>query len=283
MKKWYQNSIIVILCLLFCLPLGLILLWRYSSFSDKAKKILSAVFLFTFFCALISSNNGTSSNVTQTSEVIKEVNTQEPVKELPSPTSSPSIEPMDLELALTPNVIDNKVSIDVSTNLPTNTNGIITLSNDDIGYTAQYDVVINNGSCSTDNFTYDGDSLPSGNYTITFSTPIYSVQPDDVKEKIGEDYCNYSSEFIITSDISSQNCIEFTQQLSLDEIVVEEPEVIESEESQSSEVANEVTVYWTSKGKRYHSNSGCSNMGSPYSGTIEEAEANGKTPCKKCY
>lgn len=39
----------------------------------------------------------------------------------------------------------------------------------------------------------------------------------------------------------------------------------------------------TQGGKKYHSRSGCSGMENPMQVSIETAEANGYTPCKKCY
>ena len=47
--------------------------------------------------------------------------------------------------------------------------------------------------------------------------------------------------------------------------------------------ANSVLVWVTSSGKKYHSNSSCSNMKTPQQITIEEAQASGREPCSKCY
>lgn len=46
-------------------------------------------------------------------------------------------------------------------------------------------------------------------------------------------------------------------------------------------VSKSKTVYVTRTGKRYHSDSSCSS-GIYYASTLEEAEAAGLTPCKKC-
>lgn len=44
------------------------------------------------------------------------------------------------------------------------------------------------------------------------------------------------------------------------------------------------TMVWVSgSGKKYHSESTCSNMKSPRQITLEEAVRQGYTPCKKCY
>ena len=39
----------------------------------------------------------------------------------------------------------------------------------------------------------------------------------------------------------------------------------------------------TKGGKKYHTGPGCSNMEDPMQVTVETAEANGYTPCKRCH
>ena len=44
------------------------------------------------------------------------------------------------------------------------------------------------------------------------------------------------------------------------------------------------TMVWVSgSGKKYHSNSSCSNMSNPHQISLSDAQAQGYTPCKKCY
>lgn len=88
----------------------------------------------------------------------------------------------------------------------------------------------------------------------------------------------------------------------LDSIEIKDPEN-PSEDSPQAEPAAETTVpasvaqgkestkedsgvekVWISKsGKKYHRNSSCSNMKNPKQIPIDEAEAQGRQPCKKCY
>ena len=44
-----------------------------------------------------------------------------------------------------------------------------------------------------------------------------------------------------------------------------------------------VMVWLSRTGSKYHSDATCSNMKNPYQVTLEDAEAAGRTPCKKCY
>lgn len=51
-----------------------------------------------------------------------------------------------------------------------------------------------------------------------------------------------------------------------------------------TEAEAEVEIVWISgSGKKYHSNSGCSNMKNPSQVTKKKAESMGREPCKKCY
>lgn len=55
-------------------------------------------------------------------------------------------------------------------------------------------------------------------------------------------------------------------------------------QSSASVTTPQETMVWISEtGRKYHRNSGCSNMKSPTQVTKSEAEARGLIPCKKCY
>ena len=56
----------------------------------------------------------------------------------------------------------------------------------------------------------------------------------------------------------------------------------ESSELQPAVSAPEM-VWISDNGSKYHDRASCSNMNSPYLVTVEEAEAMGRTPCKRCY
>ncbi len=58
------------------------------------------------------------------------------------------------------------------------------------------------------------------------------------------------------------------------------PETAPSDEDGSS---SDVMVWIPRTGERYHANSSCSNMKNPTQVTLEEAQSQGYTPCKKCY
>lgn len=58
------------------------------------------------------------------------------------------------------------------------------------------------------------------------------------------------------------------------------PETAPSDEGGSS---SDVMVWIPRTGERYHANSSCSIMKNPTQVTLEEAQSQGYTPCKKCY
>lgn len=51
----------------------------------------------------------------------------------------------------------------------------------------------------------------------------------------------------------------------------------------SSSDHQETMVWVSGSGKKYHSNSSCSNMSNPHQISLSDAQAQGYTPCKKCY
>ncbi|MCR8745500.1 ComEC/Rec2 family competence protein [Romboutsia lituseburensis] len=54
----------------------------------------------------------------------------------------------------------------------------------------------------------------------------------------------------------------------------------ESEKQKVKDIANVDKVYWSAKGKKYHSDPTCSSMKNPISGTIEESK---RSACSVCY
>lgn len=59
------------------------------------------------------------------------------------------------------------------------------------------------------------------------------------------------------------------------------PEVSVPKEDTSTPVS--ATVWLSRTGKKYHSNPSCSNMKNPIKATLDDAIAQGRTACSKCY
>ena len=61
-------------------------------------------------------------------------------------------------------------------------------------------------------------------------------------------------------------------------------EAVKPAPAENTNTAQSGTMVWiTAKGKRYHRSSSCSNMKNPYTVTLEQAQASGRTPCRKCW
>ena len=61
-------------------------------------------------------------------------------------------------------------------------------------------------------------------------------------------------------------------------------EVVKPAPAENTATTASGTMVWiTAKGKRYHRSSSCSNMKNPYTVTLEQAQASGRTPCRKCW
>ncbi|SDM19847.1 ComEC/Rec2 family competence protein [Romboutsia lituseburensis] len=69
-----------------------------------------------------------------------------------------------------------------------------------------------------------------------------------------------------------------TQETNVSPSVSEEK--IESENKKIKDIVNADKVYWSAKGKKYHSDPTCSGMKNPIAGTIEESK---RTACSICY
>lgn len=51
-KKWYQTSVAIALLLYFVWPVGLYLMWKHATWSDKVKKVLTVVVVGLFFMGI---------------------------------------------------------------------------------------------------------------------------------------------------------------------------------------------------------------------------------------
>lgn len=100
-------------------------------------------------------------------------------------------DPIELNLDVEEKIENGKVLFEISTNLPNNTTGNIALINNNIDYTAQDKFEVKNGKAQAGPYSLKGESLPSGTYEVSVSTPLATIQPDDVFIEIGEDYSNY--------------------------------------------------------------------------------------------
>ncbi|MFP3154425.1 hypothetical protein LQZ18_08350 [Lachnospiraceae bacterium ZAX-1] len=126
-----------------------------------------------------------------------------------APMVAPSTpEPIKLELSMTEEIIDGKLIVEISTNLPDETHGIMSVHCEELNFTAQEDLIIRDGKTTCGPFSNGGEPLDSGNYVLGFSTPLSRLQPDSVQEVIGDSYSNFTSEYISTDGLGANIVLE---------------------------------------------------------------------------
>lgn len=109
-------------------------------------------------------------------------------------TKNEKDDPIELILDIEEMIKDGKVSFNINTNLPNNTTGNVALVNESIDYTGQDGFEVKDGKAEAGPYSMKGESLPSGTYKVSISTPLAQIQPDDVFIEIGPDYSNYSGD-----------------------------------------------------------------------------------------
>lgn len=98
-----------------------------------------------------------------------------------------------------------KISFDLETNLPNDTNLMISLSKGD--YTASTSLTVTNGIAKSESFSDKGNPLPSGEYTVEVTMPIPSVQSNEVRSIIGNVGENMTGDLVEESIGGNSNII----------------------------------------------------------------------------
>lgn len=189
---------------IFPLPLTILML-RPTTFPKLDKKIKYGIIAVAWIIYAIwmfgSRSSDKSTTTTDTTPVVENtVVDEEPVVETTAT--------MDVTLNVSPNVNadDGTVLFSIATNLPEDTELMVTVSNED-GYTAQDKaVVLANGVANTSEFSNDGAGL-SGKYTVRVSMSLPKLQKDSVQEVIGKNGENISGKYVQKADISDANVV----------------------------------------------------------------------------
>lgn len=151
--------------------------------------------------------------------------TAPPVSESVTPPAP--AESKEFEVSLNASVVENngKPVFTIDTNLPNETKLMLTLSRDD--YTAQTHVTVKDGVASSEEFSDKGSSLVSGEYLLTVSMSIPKLQPDVVREVIGENGENMSGKYVLGSEIGDSVYVRGDFDFSLTGSAESEPDFIE--------------------------------------------------------
>lgn len=201
---------------------------------SQPKKIM-LISIAVWFVALIligvTTPSSKSTEVAETENITEESTTAE----LPAETSTDTTEVQ--EENKTPEVADFEVTVDVNahkdgnsvvfdieTNMPDETVLMLSLSNSDYNtdnaFTAQTKVTVTDGKATSEGFSNKGEAL-SGDFDLSISMSLPSLQSDAVRAVIGENGEHMQGNLVETSTVGSSNTIKAMFNVSLgDEITV---------------------------------------------------------------
>lgn len=182
------------LCM-FPIPLTILLL-RKKDLNPIVKFGIIAIAWVAFFALGLSGNK--SKTTQPSSSTVVESSVQQ----------ESNADTFDVTLDVAPNVNadDGSVLFSVSTNLPENTELMVTVKNEE-GYTAQDKaVVLSNGVANTAEFSNQGEAL-SGKYIVTISMSLPELQDESVRKVIGEKGEKISGEYVEHSDLGDANIV----------------------------------------------------------------------------
>ncbi len=124
----------------------------------------------------------------------------------PEIKNATKIESFDVEIE-TKTIENNGMhSFIINTNLPDETELMLTLSDKFSDYIGQTNVTIKNGTATSEEFSSNGNPL-SGKYTLTVSMSIPSLQTDNVRAIIGEKGEYITGKYVINDEITNSNYV----------------------------------------------------------------------------
>ncbi len=156
---------------------------------------------------ITSTETATTETVsTTTIQTTTEFTTIELTTETTPQKNATKIESFDVEIE-TKTIENNGMhSFIINTNLPDETELMLTLSDKFSDYIGQTNVTIKNGTATSEEFSSNGNPL-SGKYTLTVSMSIPSLQTDNVRAIIGEKGEYITGKYVINDEITNSNYV----------------------------------------------------------------------------
>lgn len=135
----------------------------------KSYLILILVFIFSFGCQSPKTNNSQTT------------------AKKPSPVKSETPEQLDAKIEFEiENLKSGKPRIIGTTNLPEQTELVISITGDSVKYNGEDKAVVDGGKFESGEFSQQDKPLPPGNYFADIVMPIASVQTQEVQQIIGK-------------------------------------------------------------------------------------------------
>jgi hypothetical protein len=109
-------------------------------------------------------------------------------------------EKINVDIEVNEEITGGKATFTGTTNLPDDSELMITLSNEN-GYKGQTKVVVENGVFESETFSNKGVALDSGTYQVKVTMSISNTQPESVQKVIGDDSKNLEGELVEDGEI----------------------------------------------------------------------------------
>ena len=197
------------------------------------KKIGTISIMAILAISMFACGKKEEANTSEVAEAVEQVEekVEQPKEEVKQP-EEPVKEPEEnKEFEVTINVSgswdDSSVVFDVDTNLPDEAELMFTLGNGDYNtedeFTAQDKAVVEGGHITTSGFSLKGEPL-SGDYDLSVSMSLPSLQSDNVRAKVGEKGEFMTGPFVEGSDISDAKTVKALFSVSIDEEIAITPE-----------------------------------------------------------
>ncbi|MCR4704508.1 MAG: hypothetical protein K5641_00435 [Lachnospiraceae bacterium] len=201
---------------IFCFPIPvMVLIWRKkNTWKTPIKIAVTIVFWILLFVLLGSRDSDTASEETAgapVEEVKEELKEETPV-EASKETSVEEVEPTEFEVSIDVkgSFEGEKAIFDVETNLPDNTELMLSLRsgdyNTDTNFTAQTKVTVRDGKAKTEGFSNKGEKL-KGDFDLSVSLSLPKLQDESVRKVIGENGEYMGGKAVEKSTIGDANAV----------------------------------------------------------------------------
>lgn len=266
-KKWYQKTGWIIFWLICFFPVGLFLMWKYSKWNNMIKVGISALFVIAI--ATLPSSDLEKIKLNADTSQNYDINEEIVIKCTTTPSNYDLTEK------------DFKLS-----------GGTLKVADKGVVFSASepgtYNIYAENSKIKSNELVItveDKEAIAQAKAEEEAKKQAKEAQKkaeEEAKKQAEEAQKKAEAEAKKQAELEAQRQAELATKQAAQQSAATAPQ--QGGQSSASVTTPQETMVWISEtGRKYHRNSGCSNMKSPTQVTKSEAEARGLTPCKKCY
>lgn len=299
--EWYRKTWVCIAFLIFIFPVGAFLLWQYHPDWKKTTKIILTVIMGAFFVSVIGSSMAKeypSRLEILSDDIILDINEEKEVKLF--------IDPKDIKYDVIEFISDNEDIVSFESNksnvnLKGNVVGLkegtttIYIQSKDVKSEKVTVTVEDSKRIAEEKANEVVEKIADiGQVTLDSENKIKTARNtyDSLDEESKKYVNNYDDLVQAEKEYEKLKEEKEQEEYSTEETASVTTDITENSDNQneyngsSDDNENSMTVYWTPDGKKYHVSKGCrtlKNSDTIYSGSVSEAQANGKSEeCKVC-